>query len=84
MNLLKNEELLWKKLSKYNVFKVTQNIIKKKEKLDFYAENINGKFVEKEGFSEAGKITRGIAKMSPFFLAQYHFRFEPFFLLTYC
>lgn len=49
--------------------------MKKKEKLDLYAENINGEFVEKEGFTEVGTITRVIAKINPFFIAQFHLNF---------
>ena len=73
--MLNNEEKLWKELGKYNVYKIDQNIVKQKEKFDLYAENINGKFVEKEGFTEIGTITRGVTKMSPFFIAQYHLNF---------
>ena len=73
--MLKNEEMLWKKLAKYNVYKIEQNIMKEKRKFDFYAENINGKFVEKERFTEMGKLIRGITKTNPFFIAQYHLNF---------
>ncbi len=70
-----NEEKLWKELEKYNVYKIDQNIVKQKRKYDNYAENINGKFVEKEGFTEIGTIIRGITKINPFFIAQYHLNF---------
>jgi hypothetical protein len=75
--MLANEEKLWQELRKYYLFKMDQRIEKEKRKYDHYAENIQGKFVEKDGYTEVGKIIRCITNAYyPFFISQHHLNFS--------
>lgn len=74
--MLANEEKLWQELRKYYLFKMDQHIEKEKKKYNHYVENIEGKFVEKEGFTEIGKIIRHVTNIYyPFFISQHHLNF---------
>lgn len=74
--MLANEEKLWQELRNYYLFKMDQHIEKEKRKYNHYAENIQGKFVEKEGYTEVGKIIRCITNTYyPFFISQHHLNF---------
>jgi len=74
--MLASEEKLWQELRKYYIFKMEQHIEKEKRQFDHYAENIQGKFVEKTGYSEVGNIIRKVThNYYPFFISQHHLNF---------
>jgi len=74
--MIGNDEELWNNLRKYFVFKIEQVIEKERKKLDKYAENIGGKFVEKEGYTKKGRIIRVVENPhSPFWISPHFLDF---------
>ena len=74
--MIGNEIELWNKLRKYYIFKIKQVVVKERKKFDIYAENIDGVFVEKEGYMEEGSITRQVeSHYSPFWICPHFLDF---------
>ena len=71
-----NQEKLWNDLRDFYIFKIEQVIEREKRKLDKYAENIGGIFVEKEGYTEKGRIIRKVeSPYSPFWISPHFLDF---------
>ncbi|TFG04908.1 MAG: hypothetical protein EU539_10025 [Promethearchaeota archaeon] len=74
--MIDNEKKLWDKLRKFYLFKMEQRVEKEKKKLDFYAENIGGKFVKKKGYTQKGSIHRIVESFySPFWISPHFLNF---------